>query len=342
MCYFFAEHGFGALLRAAAEKYDIFGPAQREGRGVYTRLSSNGATFDTGPVRTVDPLKAFFFKPRECVADGFSAVPPLSENPPLCVVGVKACDLKGFRIQDFVFAGDEFRDPFYSRARNETLIISSDCTSALDTCFCEAFDDRPYPRGDFDLNLSPVDGGYVVEVGSEKGAALIASCPDVAQEATQGQTETRDRQRDEVSARVRQNLKDYRVPRHDELAGRVERHYDSLIWKDEAATCVECGACNTICPTCHCFFLYDQKNVARMARFRAWDSCLMKGFARVAGGANPRRELSERLRNRFEKKFSFFPKVTGEYACTGCGRCISACPGKIDIRRVMKRLAEHV
>ncbi|HOD52183.1 MAG TPA: 4Fe-4S dicluster domain-containing protein [Candidatus Hydrogenedentes bacterium] len=342
MCRFITKHGLGALLRAAAGKYDVFVPAQREGRGVYTRLSSNGAAVETGPVRTVDPLKAFFVKPRECVAEGFSPVPPLTENRPLCVVGVKACDLKGFRIQDFVFAGEEFRDPFYCRARNESLIISSDCTSALDTCFCEAFDERPYPRGDFDLNLSPVDGGYVVEMGSEKGAALIASCPGAAAEAAQGQTEARDRQRDEVSAKVRRNLKEFQVPSQQALEESVERHYESTVWKEEAETCVECGACNTICPTCHCFLLYDQKDAARMVRFRAWDSCLMKGFARVAGGANPRRELSQRLRNRFEKKFSFFPKVAGEYACTGCGRCISACPGKIDIRRVMKRLSEHV
>jgi len=75
-----------------------------------------------------------------------------------------------------------------------------------------------------------------------------------------------------------------------------------------------------------------------MARMRAWDSCMLKDYARVAGGGNPRPELASRLRNRFEKKFNFFPKVSGVTACTGCGRCITACPAKIDIRKVLRRL----
>jgi Fe-S oxidoreductase len=87
--------------------------------------------------------------------------------------------------------------------------------------------------------------------------------------------------------------------------------------------------------------LYDQKDKENMARLRVWDSCMLKGYARVAGG-NPRPKLFMRLRNRFEKKFDFFPKVAGVYACTGCGRCVSACPAKIDIRKVLKRLVNNV
>lgn len=339
---FITEDGLGALLRAAGGTYDIYVPVHREGRHVFSRFSGNGTSIDTGNVRTVDPLKSFFVKPREKVAEDFSPVAPSGLGRPLCIAGAKACDLKGFRIQDYVFDSDDFRDPFYCRARSESFIISSDCADALDTCFCEAFDEKPYPRRDFDLNLSRVDGGYVVETGSDKGSSFIEANPDAFEEASPDQVNARNRRREEVSSKVKQNLAKYQIPGHEELAGSVERHYDGRLWKDEAETCVECGACNTICPTCHCFLLYDQKDASRMVRFRAWDSCLMKGFARVAGGGNPRHELSERLRNRFEKKFSFFPNVANEYACTGCGRCISACPAKIDIRRVMKRLAEHV
>ena len=141
---------------------------------------------------------------------------------------------------------------------------------------------------------------------------------------------------------VEKNIADNALPRQDAYSGVVAANFEADVWRDEAQTCVECGACNTICPTCHCFFLFDQKDEAGMARFRLWDSCMIKDFARVAGGANPRPELWMRLRNRFEKKFDFFPKVAGLYACTGCGRCISACPAKIDIRKVLKRLVAHV
>ena len=96
-----------------------------------------------------------------------------------------------------------------------------------------------------------------------------------------------------------------------------------------------------ICPTCHCFLLMDQKSGDEVSRFRQWDSCMLRNFGRVAGEGNPRPLLWMRLRNRFEKKFDFFPKVAGIYACTGCGRCISACPAKIDIRKVLTRLVRN-
>jgi ferredoxin len=46
----------------------------------------------------------------------------------------------------------------------------------------------------------------------------------------------------------------------------------------------------------------------------------------------------QRLRNRYIKKFSFFPDNINLNACTGCGRCVEACPAKIDIRRILKNL----
>ena len=92
-----------------------------------------------------------------------------------------------------------------------------------------------------------------------------------------------------------------------------------------------------ICPACHCFILMDQKTENGFEKLRMWDSCLLASFAKVAGGANPRKLLAQRMRNRFDKKFNFFPDVIGKFGCTGCGRCIEACPGKIDIREVLSK-----
>ncbi|KPJ71536.1 MAG: hypothetical protein AMS14_09065 [Planctomycetes bacterium DG_20] len=101
---------------------------------------------------------------------------------------------------------------------------------------------------------------------------------------------------------------------------------------------MECGSCNFICPTCHCFLLSDLERAGRFRRFKNWDACQYEAFARVAGGANPRPKRWERLRNRFDKKFDFFVTHVGEPACTGCGRCVEACPGRIDLREILKEL----
>jgi ferredoxin len=218
------------------------------------------------------------------------------------------------------------------------LIISIDCTLAISTCFCLALNVKPYPQENFDINLSMVGEDFIVEVGSQKGQNLVEKYSFLFEEVKEEFISQRDKQREKVIKAVEKNIRENKIPYQDSFKGIIERGYESNIWADEANNCVECGACNTICPTCHCFLLYDQKDENRMARLRIWDSCMIKDFARVAGGANPRPELWMRLRNRFEKKFDFFPKVANLYACTGCGRCISACPAKIDIRKILNRL----
>jgi ferredoxin len=113
-------------------------------------------------------------------------------------------------------------------------------------------------------------------------------------------------------------------------------------WKEFMLPCVECGGCNLICDTCHCFLLADRKSDGINAKVRIWDSCLYANYARVAGGANPLKLRAQRLRNRFLKKFDFFVDNLGMPACCGCGRCIEVCPGKIDIREVLKDLAKRL
>ncbi len=326
------------LLGALKEDYRVYVPVKKEDQRFYQEYSEFTDDIVIGEVRAFEPLKSFFTRARELVAEDFKDTIPHSEEKPFAVVGVKGCDLKGFKIQDHVFMDHDYQDPFYIKLREENLIISADCTCARDTCFCTALGDLPHPRENFDINLSQVKDGFVVESGSEKGRELVKKHPSLFREAKENEIAERDARRQKVIEEVNNNIKENEVPDHGLYEGMIERNFDSDIWEDEAKTCVECGACTIICPTCHCFLLYDQKDEERMARLRIWDSCMIKDYARVGGGANPRAKLWMRLRNRFEKKFDFFPKVAEIYACTGCGRCISACPAKIDIRKVLKRL----
>ena len=338
MIKFISYNNFIKFLDQLKNDYEVYVPVKKEAQRFYRKYEDT-PTEDilVGEVRAFEPLKAFFFKGREKVADGFENNIQSSNHKPFAIVGVKACDLKGFEVQDYVFQNHDYEDPFYLRMRRENLVISADCTSVIDTCFCLALDVKPYPEKDCDINLSQVNDGYVAESFSEKGEGLIQNI-SLFQEAPRGKLSHRDKQRNKIVKQVEKNIKENHIPYQEAFGGIIEKKYESGIWKEEAKTCVECGACNTICPTCHCFLLYDQKDAKKLERLRIWDSCMVKDFARVAGGANPRAKLWMRLRNRFEKKFDFFPKVAQVYACTGCGRCISACPAKIDIRKVLKKL----
>ncbi len=338
---FMTQENFFLLLGELRNNYEVFYPVKKNERRFYRKDNGTNSDMVIGEVRPVEPVKDFFTKAREKVASDFTPdIPGVSERP-YCLVGVKACDLKSFKIQDFVFSNHDYPDPFYLNNREKNLIIAADCTIAIDTCFCLAVGVKPHPEENFDLNLSSLDEGMVVEVGSAKGEEIVKQYNHLFSEAKEEVVAARNKRRDQVIKEVEQNIKQYDIPRQDLYKDIVEKNYQAAIWSEEAKTCVECGACNTICPTCHCFLLYDQAKDRQNVRLRVVDSCLHKSFARVAGGANPRPKLWMRLRNRFEKKFDFFPKVADLYACTGCGRCISACPAKIDIRKVLRRLVNN-
>ncbi|MCX5686818.1 MAG: 4Fe-4S dicluster domain-containing protein, partial [Candidatus Omnitrophica bacterium] len=264
-----------------------------------------------------------------------------ADSKPLIIAGVKGCDLSSLRVQDFVFLEGDVEDPFYAEGRNRALLIGCDCAYAKETCFCTAMEGAPYPKDYFDISLSPIADYFVVEAKNAKGSALINRFRMFFKDTGTKDLDIRQRNRDRVSGQVRDYIVNRGTKDTGQIKGAVKKSYNLVeLWQDFASTCVECGACNLVCPTCHCFLLFDKKQKNFAKRYRAWDACLYKTFARVAGGANPRKHLYERLRNRFEKKFDFFPEVLNYFACTGCGRCIEACPGDIDLREVLKGLVD--
>ncbi|MFH1836871.1 MAG: 4Fe-4S dicluster domain-containing protein [Candidatus Omnitrophota bacterium] len=332
---------FSKFLTGISADYDVYVPVKNGDHRSYEKYNEGLENTIIGEVRAVEPLKSFFTRAREVVAEDFKSDVPHTSDKPFAIAGVKACDLKGFKIQDHVFLDKDLKDPFYAKLREGNLIISADCSCVLETCFCAAVDLEPYPTENFDINLSEITGGFIVETGSRKGEETVAKNSSLFQSADSKLVAERDAARKEVTEEVNDNVRSKDIPEQSSYDGIIKKNYESDIWNDEAKNCVECGACTIICPTCHCFLLYDQKDEKKMERLRVWDSCMFKNYARMAGGENPRSRLWMRLRNRFEKKFDFFPKVADVYACTGCGRCISACPAKIDIRKVLKRLVAN-
>jgi len=244
-------------------------------------------------------------------------------------------------VQDYVYLEGVAEDPFYRLKRDNTIIVSGDCPDFKDVCFCLAMDGAPYPETGFDLNLSPLDDqGFLVECGSERGEELVAKGGDCFVPAGEEQLARRDQDRRAIVDGLNAHLQPQELPPCDNLQALVNDGMEKETWDRFALTCVECGGCNFICDTCHCFLLSDKKSGSSNQKIRLWDSCQYKNFARVAGGANPMATRPERLRNRFLKKFDFFVENMGEPACCGCGRCIEVCPGEIDIREVLKGLRD--
>ena len=336
-------HTIDDLLAALSHGREVFALQAGEG-GQYHLVRADAWEADKhtlGAYRPIEPLKSLLFQPREFFGPTMEQTEPVPLRERI-VIGVKNCDLAGLKIQDHVFGGLTPGDPRYVEAREKSIIVTCDCLDCLEVCFCPVVGEQPYAEHGFDINISPLSQQYTVEAGSERGAQLLEEASDFLAPADEALLEERTRRRSALFQRLVDQAAEHGLRPGMDLASAVKGAADSSMWGDFAVDCVECGACNFACCTCHCFLLTDGTGSGSVpVRGKQWDSCLLMNFARVAGGSNPRAGRAARLRNRFEKKFSYFPEVLGCYACDGCGRCSEVCTGNIDIRAVLKRAVDE-
>ncbi|MFH1641142.1 MAG: 4Fe-4S dicluster domain-containing protein [Candidatus Omnitrophota bacterium] len=345
--YYIESGQLDTFLSVLKKSYAVFSPVAREQN--FTRETDYGYEELTGgeplvfnPYRAVEPIKTFFTHPQEELAEYFHTDKTVQDVAKTAIVGAKGCDIAAHKVQDFVFLEGVEVDSLYRARRENTLFISSDCTSFKSVCHCLAWDILPYPVEGFDLNLSPLNEGYVVEIGSKKGEEFIKQYKEYFALAKDVQIAARRAKRESLVERLKKHLLAQNLVSKNTVQKLVKEGYSLVTWKEFMLTCVECGGCNLICDTCHCFLLADIKKDHQNKKLRLWDSCLYANYARVAGGANPLKTRAQRLRNRFMKKFDFFVDNMKMPACCGCGRCIEVCPGKIDIREVLKDLAKKL
>lgn len=305
----------------------------------YSETNKEEITFNE--YRCFEPGSRIFFTHfKEEICDYFEGGKD-EQKKQVAVCGIKNCDIFSIKIQDFVFLGGSEKDPAYKARRENTLIISSDCPSFKESCFCRAFDINPHVNEGFDFNLTPLNNGFLLDVAGKKAEDIAGSLKDILTQATLGQLSGRSVKRESVIKRLEEHLSCHRIPEKGELQDIVLSGYNSQIWNEQAQTCVECGGCVFACDTCHCFLLVDELDNENARRMRVWDGCLLKNFSKVAGGANPLKRRYMRLRNRYLKKFDFFVDNMNHQGCCGCGRCIEVCPGKIDIRNILRKLSEE-
>jgi len=129
--------------------------------------------------------------------------------------------------------------------------------------------------------------------------------------------------RDEALAKYKLSLDVSR----ERLPKLLEDSYDDPYWESRSETCLSCGSCVMVCPTCFCFDVHDDAalNLREGERFRQWDGCVLVDFAKVATGENFRHDKASRFRHRIYRKGKYILERYGKVGCVGCGRCATAC-----------------
>jgi ferredoxin len=347
--YYIDETDFERFLKKLSGEGELFVPVRNPETGklrlerVENFPLPEGAGF--GGYRTVEPLKACAQLLRYPVAEYPSPdgddMSDETRFPTTIVVGARGCDILAIELIDRVQIEGDFVDAFYKVRRDKMFIIGADCTECGKSCFCNLLGNKPWPEKGFELSLSKVTGGYLVEAGTDRGEKLIKESKELFREPRDQQLTMREETRATVLRELEQKNANY--PRADSLPAIIREALTDEIWDDIAARCVECGACTNICPTCYCFLLYDQKaDGGHFQRITAWDSCQVTGYARMAGMLNPRSRLTDRVKHRYYHKYDYLVMSHGAIYCTGCGRCIETCSAGIDMRDAFRRVTEKV
>jgi ferredoxin len=338
------KDGLSALAaRLLADGNRVVAPVQRPDGTCYRLLrdsSELGADVAGLPAMS---LKGVLFPPTEPLfgwerqGNGIAILPESLKFTPTVVLGARPCDAAALEVVDKVMGWD-YRDEFWFKRREATTVVSLACNGPVDrSCFCTAVGLGPDATRGSDLLLIPVEGGFQVEVVTPKGAALVQAQAALFAESSHADDAARVRQtaRQAVEANLSMTLDGTR----DWLAG----HFEDPFWAPVALRCHGCGACASVCPTCHCFDIVDEpEGLNRGVRRRNWDTCQAGKFTVHASGHNPRADQNARFRQRVMHKFSIYPVKFGDVLCTGCGRCARACPGGQDIVEVLAAIQQQL
>ena len=116
--------------------------------------------------------------------------------------------------------------------------------------------------------------------------------------------------------------------------------FNSDVWAKLSESCLGCGTCTYVCPSCMCFDVRDYDTGHGIEQSRTWDSCMYSDFTQMAA-ANPRLTQKERFRQRFMHKLVYYPMAHEKlFMCVGCGRCLDSCPIHMNIVKVIKAFNE--
>jgi sulfhydrogenase subunit beta (sulfur reductase) len=244
---------------------------------------------------------------------------------PTVLFGVRPCEAKAFAALDAVFNWD-YRDAFFNARIASMAIIGVGCTRADDACFCTSVGGGPSDTAGSDLLLTPIEGGYIAEILTEKGKAIQHLAPELFRSGN-GEGKT---------AALAQVDQAFDQPA---LTGKLPGLFEQDVWADQSLRCIGCGACAFVCPTCVCFDIQEEADPKKGERLRCWDSCGFHMFTRHASGHNPREVQSARWRQRVYHKFSYYPERYNMLGCVGCGKCTRACPVDMNLKEHLVEIA---
>jgi len=316
-----------------------FGYKEKEEKNFY-RVEKNKDEYLFSYIRPSVPYKRFLIPPE------FTFLIVKKENGELKFVDnipqkkytffdIRACDLKAIEVLDNIFLNkNKHSDPYYKAFRENLFIVAVSCREPSDVCFCSSMGISPKPKNSFDILLTELEDGFLVETGTEKGKRLIENIEH------RKASEEDIRKAKEIEKNCIEKMK--RDVDTKNLPEILYKKIESPYWNEVGKRCLACTSCTQLCPTCFCFDIVEKNDPVNNTseRVRVYDSCFSPTFATVHR-FNIRQSIASRYRQWLMHKFAYWTDQFGEFGCVGCGRCITWCPASIDITEEIKRFREE-
>lgn len=329
-----------ALFEAIGSKETLYIPADNSsGKADFVQWKSGVKL--SNALRTVRSAKDFFFPKTERLVNmrmtgkKIEVEDPRKELEDFVVFGVRACDAAAFDLVDSVYLHMEPVDTYYKNRREHGTVITLACNEPSKTCFCKLYDiDAAAPAGD--VTAWCADGKFYFKPNTDKGKSFVEKAKSVLEEDS-GADASVEKLQKEIKAKV-DALPFVDIDLSKFAGENMLKVFNMPEWADLSESCLGCGTCTFVCPTCMCFDIRDFDTGDGVQRFRCWDSCMFSDFTKMAA-ENPRHTQKERFRQRFMHKLVYYAmEHGGTKLCVGCGRCLDSCPINMNIVKVMKRL----
>jgi len=250
---------------------------------------------------------------------------------PRVILGIRPCDASAFRLDDVNFDTLTFKDPWWTRRRATTTLVGLGCNQPCRSCFCTSVGTGPFDPAGLDALLTDVGDGFILQALTEKGKELLDGISG-GQPVPSGASEKAAQLKKSAEAAIPNQFEPRAIAEKDML-----ELFNASFWEEVQFSCINCGTCTFLCPTCWCFDIQDVVCEDQGDRIRIWDSCMFPLFTLHGSGHNPRSQKLQRVRQRFMHKLKYYQdKYKDGAACVGCGRCVKYCPVNIDIREVAR------
>lgn len=330
------KDAFFSWIDSLKKYYRIIGPVKAGNQTIFQEVDSSKRLYMNYTSTMLSPGKLFLYKPREELFRfnmhgkiSVKEIQPVAEKQ--IIIGVHPCDMNAIFYLDKTFLG-KYKDPNYRIRRENTIIISLNCTQVSPNCFCSSVGTGPFlnTNSNYDILITDFEDAYLVEIKSKRAEKLFK-----IKGKTAGMKEMKQK-REKEKFLLSSFKKTIPMKGLDEL---FMKNIEHPVWQHTAEErCLSCSNCVMVCPTCFCYDIVDETSmdIKAVRRFRHLDACQDIRFAEVYGG-NFRQRRAARLRQFVSHKLNQTSQY-GVLGTVGCGRCITWCPTGIDLTEMAKEI----